>query len=54
MKYQEWLLAGVLVAGVLASATSPALASTFTTIDVTGATVTAAFGIDNRGQIVGD
>src|SRR5207247_6697694 len=47
------LTVAVLVLGVLATTTSPALASTVTTIDVPGAAATDAFGINERGQIVG-
>src|SRR5437879_3679497 len=47
------LTVAVLVLGVLATTTSPALASTVTTIDVPGAGGTSANGINGRGQIVG-
>ena len=47
------LTVAVLVLGVLATTTSPAFASTLTTIDVPGADSTFAFGINDRGQIVG-
>ena len=47
------LTVAVLVLGVLATTTSPAFASTVTTIDVPGAAATDAFGINERGQIVG-
>ena len=53
MRYRKCFLAGVLVAGVLASTTSPVLAATFTAINVPGATSTQAFGINERSQIVG-
>jgi hypothetical protein len=53
MRYRKWFLAGILVVGVLASTTSPALASTFSTIDVPGATFTQTRRINDRGQIVG-
>src|SRR5436189_65720 len=52
------MLVGAFFVGAFAFtvlATSPAaLALTFTTIDVPGATRTAPFDINNRGQIVGD
>src|SRR2546421_43211 len=52
------ILVGAFFVGAFAFtvlATSPgALALTFTTIDVPGATRTAPFDINNRGQIVGD
>src|SRR5437773_1746503 len=53
MSYRDFL-AVLLLVGMLASTTSPALASTFSTIDVPGATLTAAIGINDRGQIVGN
>ena len=54
MRYRECFLAGVLVVGVLAATTSPALASTLIPIDVPGGTETQAYGINDRGQIVGN
>src|SRR4030095_773162 len=53
MRYRKWFLAGVLVVGGLPSTTSPALASTFSAIDVPGATFTQTRRINDRGQIVG-
>src|SRR5438034_262245 len=53
MRYQKWFFGAVLVLGVLAATLFSALASTFTTIDIPGTAVTQAFGINNRGQIVG-
>ena len=44
MRYRKWFLEAVVVVGVLASTTFPALASTFSTIDVPGATFTLARG----------
>src|SRR5437867_3862791 len=53
MRYQKWFLAAVLVLSVLASTSSSAPAPTFSTIDFPGASFTVAFGINNRGEIVG-
>jgi hypothetical protein len=52
MRYRKWFV-GMFVAGVLASTTSSALASTFSTIDVPGASSTSAIGINERGDILG-
>jgi hypothetical protein len=47
-----WSVAEALLPmGVLVSPISPALASTFSTIDVLGAAITQAFGINARGAI---
>ena len=54
MRYQKWFLAAVLVLSVLASTSSSAPAPTFSTIDFPGASFTVAFGINNRGEIVGN
>ena len=54
MRYGKWFLLGMFLVGVLAATTSPAHASTFSSIDVPGAFATAAHGINDRGQIVGE
>src|SRR5947208_7390652 len=54
MRYQKWFLAAVLVLSVLASTSSSAPAPTFSTINFPGASFTVAFGINNRGEIVGN
>ena len=53
MRYREWFLAGVLVVGVLAATTSSAHARSFRTLDVPGAELTVAHGINASGAIVG-
>ena len=53
MRYRESFFVGMFIMGLLASAASPVFASTFTTIDLPGATDTLAIGINARGQIVG-
>ena len=54
MRYGKWFLLGMFLVGVLAATISPAHASTFSSIDVPGAFATAAHGINDRGQIVGE
>ena len=53
MRYRKWFLLGMFLVGVFAATISLALGATFTTIDVPGASFTIAFGINDRGQIVG-
>ena len=47
------LLCAVIVLGLILSAPAGGMAFTFNTIDVPGATLTLAHGINNIGQIVG-
>src|SRR5437899_2761658 len=54
MRYRQYLVAAVLVVGVLTSTSSSVPALTFSTIDFPGAMgSTTANGINDRGQIVG-
>src|SRR6266480_2627309 len=52
MRYLQCFLAALLVVVVLASTTPPALAA-IRTIDIPGAGLTSATGINDSGQIVG-